>query len=246
MSETGDLINRREAVLRVTALLGGITLVGGGALLTGCHDDAAPAVATDSTATFSTAEIAYLDEIAETILPETSTPGAKAAKVGAFMALMVRDGYDKADQKIFRDGMRALDDASRTSAGRPFMEATPAQRLALLQVLDREQKAHMDAREAAKRARAERPESSTEAKKADAYLPDQRKEGAAGADASPAPAITADSPAHYFRMMKELALLGYFTSEIGVTQAQRYIEAPGRFDPCVPYAPGEKAWAPHA
>jgi hypothetical protein len=51
---------------------------------------------------------------------------------------------------------------------------------------------------------------------------------------------------HYFRMMKELALLGYFTSEIGYTQAMRYTETPGRFDPCVPYAPGEKAWAPHA
>ena len=59
-------------------------------------------------------------------------------------------------------------------------------------------------------------------------------------------AITADTPAHYFRMMKELALLGYFTSEIGCTQAQRYVESPGRYDPCVPYTPGEKAWAPHA
>jgi hypothetical protein len=47
-------------------------------------------------------------------------------------------------------------------------------------------------------------------------------------------------------MMKELALLGYFTSEIGYTQAMRYVEAPGRFDPCVPLAPGDKAWAPHA
>jgi hypothetical protein len=47
-------------------------------------------------------------------------------------------------------------------------------------------------------------------------------------------------------MMKELALLGYFTSEIGCTQAQRYLEAPGRFDPCIPYQSGEKTWAPHA
>jgi hypothetical protein len=50
----------------------------------------------------------------------------------------------------------------------------------------------------------------------------------------------------YFRMIKELTLLGYFTSEIGYTQALRYVETPGRFEPCVPYAPGEKAWAPHA
>jgi len=47
-------------------------------------------------------------------------------------------------------------------------------------------------------------------------------------------------------MMKELALLGYFTSEIGYTKAMRYVESPGRFDPCTPYTKGEPAWAPHA
>ena len=54
------------------------------------------------------------------------------------------------------------------------------------------------------------------------------------------------APAHYFRLMKELTLFGYFTSEIGCTQAMRYRETPGRFDPCVPYTPGDPAWAPHA
>jgi hypothetical protein len=47
-------------------------------------------------------------------------------------------------------------------------------------------------------------------------------------------------------MMKELTLLGYFTSEIGCTQAQRYVESPGRFEPCLPYKRGERAWASHA
>ena len=70
-----------------------------------------------------------------------------------------------------------------------------------------------------------------EEKKADAFLPDQRKENAPAAEANPAPAITADAPTHYFRMMKELALLGYFTSEIGYTQAMRYVESPGRLGP---------------
>jgi hypothetical protein len=53
-------------------------------------------------------------------------------------------------------------------------------------------------------------------------------------------------PAHYFRMMKELTLLGYFTSQIGCTQALRYVETPGRYDPCVPYKAGDRAWANHA
>ena len=47
-------------------------------------------------------------------------------------------------------------------------------------------------------------------------------------------------------MMKELTLLGFFTSEIGMTQALRYIESPGRYDPCARLAPGDRAWAAHA
>jgi hypothetical protein len=55
-----------------------------------------------------------------------------------------------------------------------------------------------------------------------------------------------EAPTHAFRMMKELALLGFFTSEIGCTQALRYKESPGPYEACVPYAPGDKAWAAHA
>ena len=52
-----------------------------------------------------------------------------------------------------------------------------------------------------------------------------------------------DDENHYFRMMKELSLLGYFTSEIGCTQARRYNEVPGSYQGCIPYEEGEKAWA---
>lgn len=51
-----------------------------------------------------------------------------------------------------------------------------------------------------------------------------------------------DAP-HYFRMMKELTLLGYFTSEIGHKQARRYEPVPGRYEGCIPYKKGDKAWA---
>jgi hypothetical protein len=98
----------------------------------------------------------------------------------------------------------------------PFMQATPAQRLSVVEALDREQKSAMDARTPARTNRA------------------------------PAAAAAPDEPPHYFRMMKELALVGYFTSEIGYTKAMRYRESPGRFDPCAPHAPGDKIWAAHA
>jgi hypothetical protein len=223
-----ELITRREAILRVSAILGGVALVGGNALLTGCRPDANP------DAPFTTEEIAFLDEVADTILPRTSTPGAKDAQTGAFMAMMVRDTYEARDRKVFREGMLTLDDTTRKKHGRSFMEATPQQRLAVLEAIDRDQKVYSDARQEENR------------RKSMAYLTDQRQEQAPGANVGAATAVTQDKPAHYFRMMKELALLGYFTSEIGATQALRYVESPGRFEPCVPYTPGEKAWAPHA
>jgi hypothetical protein len=203
-----SMIDRREAIRRVTVLLGGIALVGGSSLVSACEQAQRGAAAArgggGGGGTFTARDIAFLDEVAETILPETKTPGAKAAQVGPFMALMVTDTYDEGDQAVFRDGMRKLDAACQAMHRTSFMEATPPQRLALLEQLDREQKTYMDARQG---------------------------------DAT---------PAHYFRMMKELALLGYFTSEIGYTKAMRYAETPGHFDPCVPYTPGEPSWAPHA
>ena len=54
---------------------------------------------------------------------------------------------------------------------------------------------------------------------------------------------TKDDSSHYFRMMKELTLLGFFTSEVGATKALRYVEVPGKFDGCAPYKKGDKAWA---
>lgn len=53
----------------------------------------------------------------------------------------------------------------------------------------------------------------------------------------------ADAPAHYFRILKELTVIGYFSSEIGATQALRFIEVPGRFDGSAPYKRGDHAWA---
>ena len=238
-SQQDRLIDRREAIRRVSFMLGGIALVAEGALLTGCRDRGAEG----GDVRFTEEDIAFLDEVAETILPQTSTPGAKAARTGAFMALMVTDSYDERDQEVFREGMRTLDEECERMHDVSFMEATPQQRLALLEALDREQMEYTQARE---RARQPAPTQAADSNQGDRYLPDQRQENAPDAETSAAPGITADAPAHYFRMMKELALLGYFTSEIGYTQAMRYQETPGRFDPCLPYTPGEKSWAPHA
>ena len=225
-----DLITRREAVARVAALLGGVALIGGSALITGCRTERTTAAFTP----FTPDEIAYLDEIADTILPATSTPGAKAAKTGEFMARMVTDSYNDKDQETLRAGMVKLDDASKDkNAGKTFMQATPEQRLALLKTLDKE---HFDYSEK------HRLEGLKKSKEVLSAL----QQNAPKTESQQATAITDEPPNRYFRMMKELSLLGYFTSEIGCNQAQVYEESPGKWEPCIPYKPGQKAYAGHA
>ena len=215
-------LSRREVIQRVTALLGGAALAGGDGLLAFTFDTDARALAmAQGTGAFSAADVALLDEIAETILPETSTPGAKAAKTGAFMALMVSAVYSDRNRDLFRDGLRQIDERCRTAHGVAFMAASAAQRLSLVEALDREQRTVADERAEPPRSRVQ-PDAPVELSERERPEP------------------------HYFRLMKELALQGYFTSEIGYTRAMRYVEAPGRFDPCVPHAPGDKTWASHA
>ncbi|MXV49445.1 gluconate 2-dehydrogenase subunit 3 family protein [Pedobacter sp. HMF7647] len=188
-------MDRREAVTKVAWLLGG-TVLGANLFV----DMSCKPKAKKFNNEFDVDQVAFLDEVADTILPTTSTPGAKAAKVGAFMALMVQDCYTPEDQKVFEKGIKELDNASDKKFSKKFVELDPKQKTELLVQLDKEQKDYQSKK---------KPEEAN----------------------------------HYFRMMKELTLLGYFTSEIGCTQALRYSAVPGRYDGCMPYKKGDKAWA---
>lgn len=192
-------MNRRDAITRVSLLVGGVVL-GAEAFLSGCHNAPEKNIGGAGT-NFSNDDIAFFDEIAETILPATDTPGAKDAKVGEFMARIVKDCYTERDQKIFVEGMQKLNEASQKKNGKSFMDSTPEQRHDLLVELDKEAKQF------------------TAAKKAK------------------------DDPDHYFQMMKQLTLWGFFTSQPGANKALRYVAIPGRWEGCVDYKKGDKAWA---
>jgi hypothetical protein len=190
-------MNRRDAISRVSMLLGG-TILGAEVFLSGCTNPNKSVGAAGIN--FSNEDAAFLDEVAETILPATDTPGAKAAKVGEFMTVIVRDCYEEKDQKIFIAGMRTLNETCKNQYGKYFLESSPPDRHDLLVALDKEQNEYMG----------------------------KKKEG---------------DPKHYFRLMKELTLWGYFTSLPGATQALRYVAVPGRYEGSIPYKKGDKAWA---
>jgi hypothetical protein len=191
-------MNRRDALSRVALLLGG-TIVGAELFLSGGCTDSNRNVGIAGI-NFSNEDVAFLDQIAETILPRTDTPGAKDAKVGEFMTVMVRDTYEQQDQKIFIEGMKKLNEASKKKSGKYFMESSPEEQHDLLVTLDKEQKEYKA----------------------------QKKEG---------------DPKHYFRLIKELTLLGFFTSKPGGTEALRYVAVPGKWIGETPYKKGDKAWA---
>jgi Gluconate 2-dehydrogenase subunit 3 len=47
---------------------------------------------------------------------------------------------------------------------------------------------------------------------------------------------------HWYHAVREVALRAYFSSEIGMTQALRYVRVPGRWNGCVSLEPGQPAW----
>ncbi|HCN84992.1 MAG TPA: Twin-arginine translocation pathway signal [Sphingobacteriaceae bacterium] len=209
-------MDRRE-ILKMIALATGGTFIGGEIFLTGCASDKT------STIGFSKDEIAYMDEIAETILPRTKTPGAKDAAVGNFMAVMVNDCYTPDDQKIFHQGLTTLNNLSQNKYKENFMSITPAQRHDLLVIIDAE------AKEAQKK-KSEFDKVQTEKQRSADFNRNMtfKKE---------------EMPAHYFTMIKQLTMLGFFTSKVGANEALRFVAVPGRFDACIPYKKGDKAWA---
>ena len=188
------IMNRREALARLMAITGTMA-IGSELFLSGCR---APE-ARKRTEPLTAAERALLDEIGETIIPTTNSPGAKAAGVGPFMAMTAKNCYNDVAYASFRSGLEKIDTASRKRHSKSFMESTPSERTALLNDLDREQRIHTR----------EKPKT---------------------------------DPPHYFRLMKELTLVGYFTSEIGCTKALRYVESPGSYDGNLPYKKGDRAF----
>ena len=128
-------MERRE-LLKLIALATGGVFIGGEMLLSGCTNP--PKLGGP---VFTEEDIAFLDEVAETILPRTSTPGAKDAGVGRFMTVMVNDCYNEADQKTFHTGIKQLNDASQEMHKLDFLEASAEQRTQLLEDLDKKAKA---------------------------------------------------------------------------------------------------------
>jgi hypothetical protein len=138
---------------------------------------------------------ATVTTIAEAIIPQTSTPGAKAARVNEFIDLILTEWYDEEEKSTFLTGLADVDSRTRELYGKNFVECGEKQQVEILQALDDE----VAARTEDVRRRRNRP-------------PEK----------------------NFFFMIKQLTLVGYYTSQIGFEQELHGEIIPSRHAGCVP------------
>ena len=184
-----DLIGRREALRRAAILLGSVLSAPAIAgVLAGCDSRSAG----DGALTSDQREL--VATIAEHIIPETDTPGARAAEVHVFIDKMLAGHYPAEERNRVLDDLEELDTTARRACGNPFIRCSADEQRATLGLLDQQAFA-------------------------------QRRDP------------------HWFRTIKELTVLGYYTSEVGATQELRHVAVPGRFEGCVPLEQIGRTWA---
>jgi hypothetical protein len=79
---------------------------------------------------------ATVTTIAEIIIPQTDTPGAKAARVNEFIDIIVTDWYDEQERSIFLKGLSDVDAHTRDQFGRDFVDCSPEQQVQIVTELD--------------------------------------------------------------------------------------------------------------
>jgi hypothetical protein len=206
-------MDRREAMLRVAALTGltlSAPLLSG--LLVSC-DTSAKTKEAKVTRVVSGKHRTMVEEIAERIIPKTSTPGAKEAQVPAFILLTLADCYPAADQDAFFQGLDDLDAEAKKVYNNSFLDLKAAEQTALL----------VETEKAFNERKAKNKQAEEEAKRSGIKHETPRPE--------------------FFQVMKELTIIGYFSSEPGATQALAYVQVPGSYQACTDLKPNQKAWA---
>ncbi len=188
-------IKRREALKRTAWIMGAAlsapTIAG---ILNGCS----PKPELTWVPTFFNEDQARLVmQVAETILPETETPGAKSLGVPGFIEEMVSVTYQEEQRKEFLAGLQKLNEQCKTSMGEDFVLLEPARQKEFCQKLDAEAKA----------------------------------------------APWGNKPV--FWDLKELTIVGYYTTEYGATEALQYMAIPVEQHGCLPLSEtgNGKTWA---
>lgn len=217
-------MNRREVLQRVAALMGGALTIPAFA----APEAYAKATAADwKPSVLDKEQFALVSRIVDLMLPRTDTPGALDVGVPAFIDTMLKAVCSRAAREQYLQGLRYFDAAAQAQHGKPFLKLEAAQQKALIQ---RQQEAAIaDEHSAA----AQKQKDLWQEVRSTKMLEQRTKAEGPGRKRS------------FILTTKELALLGFFTSEPGATQVLQYVAIPGAYHGCVPVnqAGNGKRWA---
>ncbi len=219
-----ELLNRRTALARAAALLGSALAAPTiAAVLAGCGDRAASnaARAAITLQALSPSQEQLVAAVADVILPATNTPGARQVGVSQFIDRMLTEYSAAGDRNRVIAGLERLDANARRLHGTPFVKCTAEQQFALVDALDAQAYGTPAADAASRPAAAPR---------------------ASAADAASAIHPDDIGPQSFFRLLKELTVVGYYTSEVGATRELR-VNPMGRWRADVPYSDIGAGWS---
>ena len=137
-----DLRQDRRQWLKTSATVLGATLLPLPAVA--AETGQTPAAAQEKPATeakaaahfFTPAQHALVEELSETIIPADShSGGAKAAKAADYIDSVLRESFDENQKALWREGLRLVDIMSQHYNGKSFVNASPEDRIAVLNVL---------------------------------------------------------------------------------------------------------------
>lgn len=118
------------------SLLKQFVFMGAGmAIIPSCLSDKSKSSILLSKIKISADEEQLLAELCESIIPKTTTPGAKDISAHLFVLKMVDDCTSKADQDTFISGLSAFNDFSKTTVGKSFADGNTADRRKVLSAL---------------------------------------------------------------------------------------------------------------
>ncbi|MEX0600101.1 MAG: gluconate 2-dehydrogenase subunit 3 family protein [Rhodothermales bacterium] len=262
-------MNRREALTRVGYLMGGVlaapTVAG---VLGGCRTGTDAA---GGWAALSTDQAGLVAAVTNTIVPETDTPGAGDAGVPGFIDRMLAEWYPERLRERFLTGLDALEREALEATGSSFVDLSNQQQRDLLVGAAPDlfgnanrlsgdgasepaeggsgETADGDATEMPETVRGSTLSEDLKLRVTSSIQGAARRVAARRPDGGPV--VRADV-AHegdltgdpsFFHMLKELTLVGYYTSEAGATQELRFVQVPGRWEACIPFSDVGRTWA---
>ena len=132
------MVNRRSAIRQLFCVSAGALI------LPSCMEDKTKSAILLKNFSIDPEDEKSLEELMETILPKTSTPGAKDIYAHLFALKMLDDCYKKDDQRKFVNGLKQFQKTAKSELNASFLKATLPEKHALLRKIEADKESKDD------------------------------------------------------------------------------------------------------